>query len=149
MDVNDPFNLRRFADAQASVYDMVVNELAAGCKRTHWMWFIFPQLRGLGRSWAAQFYGLVSLEEARAYFAHRELGPRLVACTRSVLAVDRRSLNAIFGSPDDMKFQSSMTIFALAAEENENVFRRALARFCGGSVDGRTLALLNLETEGR
>jgi uncharacterized protein (DUF1810 family) len=143
IEVDDSFNLQRFVDAQAPVFDRVVEELKAGRKRTHWMWFIFPQLRGLGHSSAAQFYGLTSLDEARAYLAHRELGPRLVACTQSVLSVDGRSLNAIFGSPDDMKFQSSMTLFALATHENDNAFRRALARFCNGNDDDRTIGLLN------
>ena len=105
------------------------------------MWFIFPQLRGLGHSSTAQFYGISSLGEARAYLAHPVLGPRLIRCTETVLAVGGRSLHAIFGSPDDLKFCSSMTLFALAAGESESVFRQALVRYCSGRKDERTVAL--------
>jgi uncharacterized protein (DUF1810 family) len=138
----DPFNLQRFVQAQAPVFDTVVNELRAGRKRTHWIWFIFPQLRGLGHSSLAQFYGVGSLDEARAYLEHAQLGPNLRLCTETVLAVVGRSLNAIFGSPDDLKFRSSMTLFAVAADEPDSVFRRALERYCDGNADGQTLALL-------
>ena len=106
------------------------------------MWFVFPQLRGLGHSAMAKRYGIGSLDEARAYLAHPLLGPRLIECTRAVLAIEGRSLHAIFGSPDDMKFCSSMTLFSLAPEEDEIVFRQALDRFCDGRADERTLALL-------
>ena len=106
------------------------------------MWFVFPQLRGLGQSAMAQRYGVGSLAEAKAYLAHPLLGPRLVECTRAVLAVEGRSLHAIFGSPDDLKFRSSMTLFALAADEDDSVFRQALDRYCNGHADERTLALL-------
>ena len=106
------------------------------------MWFVFPQLRGLGHSAMAMRYGIGSLDEARAYLAHPLLGPRLVECTRAVLAIEGRSLHAIFGSPDDMKFCSSMTLFSLAADEGESVFRQALDRYCDGRADERTLALL-------
>ena len=106
------------------------------------MWFVFPQLRGLGHSAMAMRYGIGSLDEARAYLAHPVLGPRLIECTRAVLAIEGRPLHAIFGSPDDVKFCSSMTLFSLAAEENEIVFRQALDRFCGGRADERTLDLL-------
>ena len=137
----DPFNLERFVIAQEPVFSTVLDELKAGQKRSHWMWFIFPQLRGLGRSPTAEFYGLRSLDEARAYLAHPVLGPRLILCTETVLAVEGRSLQAIFGSPDDLKFCSSMTLFALAAGEEESVFRQALARYCEGRMDERTVAL--------
>ncbi len=142
MEPEDPFNLQRFMQAQAPVFDTVVNELRAGRKRTHWIWFIFPQLRGLGHSSLAQFYGVGSLDEARAYLEHAQLGPNLRLCTETVLAVVGRSLNAIFGSPDDLKFRSSMTLFAVAADEPDSVFRRALERYCDGNADGQTLALL-------
>ena len=137
----DPFNLERFVTAQEPVFSAALNELKAGRKRSHWMWFIFPQLRGLGRSPTAEFYGLSSLEEARAYLAHPVLGPRLILCTETVLAVEGRSLHAIFGSPDDLKFCSSMTLFTLAAGEVGSVFERALDRYCGSRLDARTVAL--------
>src|SRR5580704_13431068 len=108
--------MQRFLDAQAGVFETVLAELKAGRKRTHWMWFVFPQLRGLGRSSMATLYGIASLHEARAYLAHPLLGPRLDHCTRTMLEVEGRSLHEIFGSPDDMKFQSSMTLFAIAAK---------------------------------
>jgi uncharacterized protein (DUF1810 family) len=142
MAVNAPFNLERFVTAQASIFETALGELKAGRKRSHWMWFVFPQLRGLGASSNASFYGIGSLEEAQAYVAHRVLGPRLVLCTRTVLAAGERSLHAIFGSPDDIKFCSSMTLFALASGEGEPTFGQALDRFCDGRMDERTLALL-------
>jgi uncharacterized protein (DUF1810 family) len=135
-------DLERFVLAQASVFETVIQELKAGRKRTHWMWFVFPQLRGLGHSATAQFYGIESLDEARAFLAHPMLGPRLVACTRHVLAVNGRSLHNIFGSPDDVKFRSSMTLFALAAMKGVDVFQVALARYCDNRMDDATLALL-------
>ena len=107
------------------------------------MWFVFPQLRGLGRSSMATFYGIASLHEARAYFAHSLLGPRLDHCTRIVLDLEDGSLHQIFGSPDDMKFQSSMTLFALAAADPVSSFYKALDRWCGGVLDGQTLRLLD------
>ena len=136
------FDLERFVAAQAPVFATALAELRAGRKRSHWMWFVFPQRRGLGHSAMAQRYGIGSLAEAKAYLAHPLLGPRLVACTRAVLAVEGRSLHAILGSPDDLKFRSSMTLFALAADEDDSVFRQALDRYCNGHADERTLALL-------
>jgi len=109
------------------------------------MWFVFPQLRGLGQSAMAQRYGVGSLDEARAYLAHPLLGPRLQDCTRAVLAVQGWSLHAIFGSPDDLKFCSSLTLFSLAADEEDSVFRQALVRYCGGRADEQTLALLRAQ----
>ena len=139
----DLFNLERFVSSQAAVFSTVMEELTAGQKRSHWMWFIFPQLRGLGHSSMAKFYGIGSLDEARAYLGHTLLGPRLNLCTRTVLAVEDRSLHDIFGSPDDMKFRSSMTLFSLAAPNQENVYRQALDRWWQGRVDERTIALLD------
>ena len=138
----DPFDLERFVKAQASVFETALAELKAGRKRSHWMWFVFPQPRGLGQSSNAQFYGIGSLEEARAYLAHPVLGDRLRRCTEAVLAVEGRSLHDIFGSPDDMKFRSSMTLFALATPDEANLFRQALDRYCEGRLDPRTEALL-------
>jgi len=139
---DDGFNLQRFVTAQAPVFDAVLEELRAGRKRSHWMWFVFPQLRGLGRSPTAQFYGIASLDEARAYLAHPLLGPRLDLCTKTVLQNAGRPLRTIFGSPDDMKFRSSMTLFALASPEASTAFHQALALWCDGEMDEGTLALL-------
>ncbi len=138
----DLFDLRRFVEAQRPVFDAALAELTAGRKRSHWMWFVFPQLRGLGSSPMATLYGLSSIDEARAYLRHPELGPRLKLCAATVLEIEGRSLNAIFGSPDDMKFVSSMTLFAIAQGGDGDVFRRALDRFNGGRMDERTLSLL-------
>jgi uncharacterized protein (DUF1810 family) len=138
---DDPFDLSRFLTAQAPIFDTAVEELRTGRKRSHWMWFIFPQLRGLGNSSMAQFYGIQSLDEARAFLAHPVLGPRLALVTRTVQAVEGQSLHAIFGSPDDMKFRSSMTLFSLATG-GVNPFGDALARWCGGKPDEATLSLL-------
>jgi uncharacterized protein (DUF1810 family) len=140
-----PPQLGRFLDAQAGVYDAALAELRAGRKRSHWMWFVFPQLVGLGLSPTAQFYGIAGLAEAEAYLAHPVLGPRLLACTRAVLDVQGRSLHAIFGSPDDLKFRSSVTLFDRAARGRELALREALDRYCGGEPDPRTLALLGSE----
>jgi uncharacterized protein (DUF1810 family) len=143
MSTEGAFDLERFVTAQAPVFNTALDELKAGRKRSHWMWFVFPQLRGLlGRSAMAMRYGIGSLAEAKAYLAHRLLGPRLVECTRAVLAIEGRSLHAIFGSPDDTKFRSSMTLFSLAADGDESAFRLALDRYCGGRLDERTLVLL-------
>jgi uncharacterized protein (DUF1810 family) len=143
----DPFDLERFATAQAAVFPAVVAELKAGRKRTHWMWFVFPQLRGLGHSSMAAFYGIASLNEARAYLAHPLLGPRLDLCTRTLLDLESGSLHQIFGSPDDTKFQSSMTLFAVAAADPVSPFHKALDRWCDGALDAQSLRLL--EADGR
>ncbi len=142
MAATDPSNLQRFVTAQAPVFTTVADELKAGRKDSHWMWFIFPQLRGLGRSTMAQFYGIASLAEARAYLAHPLLGPRLIECTEYVSSAAGRSLYEIFGTPDDLKFRSSMTLFARAHVGAENPFRRALEVHCDGRSDAETLALL-------
>lgn len=138
----DRFDLERFVTAQAPVFPAVLAELKAGRKRSHWMWFVFPQLRGLGHSSMANFYGIASLHEARAYLAHPVLGPRLDLCSRTLLGLENGSLHQIFGSPDDMKFQSSTTLFALAAADPASVFYKALDRWCGGTLDAQTLRLL-------
>ncbi|KAA0595258.1 uncharacterized protein (DUF1810 family) [Azospirillum lipoferum] len=138
----DSFDLQRFVTAQDPVFTTVLAELRDGRKRSHWMWFVFPQLRDLGRSPTAQFYGIVSLDEARAYLAHPILGPRLDQATEAVLTVQGRTLHQIFGSPDDLKFRSSMTLFAQAAEERGDLYRRALERYCDGRSDEATLTLL-------
>jgi uncharacterized protein (DUF1810 family) len=137
------FDLDRFAAAQDPVWPAVLAELRAGAKRTHWMWFVFPQLAGLGRSPMARAYSIGSLAEARAYLDHPVLGPRLVEATRLVMAVEGRTLTAILGTPDDLKFRSSMTLFDRARPE-EPPFRTALDRFCGGVPDRATLRLLGL-----
>ncbi len=134
------FDLGRFVAAQEAVFDVALRELRAGRKRTHWMWFVFPQLRGLGSSPTARCYGVSGLEEAKAYIAHPLLGPRLGAAVAAVQASGATSLHALFGSPDDMKFRSSMTLFAVAAPNGP--CQEALARWCGGEADPRTLALL-------
>ena len=113
------------------------------------MWFVFPQLRGLGQSPTAIFYGIGSLDEARAYLAHGVLGPRLRLCTETVMATQESSLRTIFGTPDDMKFGSCMTLFAQATETAGSVFHRAIHRYCDGRMDPRTLALLGVGGEGR
>jgi uncharacterized protein (DUF1810 family) len=138
----DPFDLQRFVTAQEPVFTAAVEELRTGRKRSHWMWFVFPQLRGLGSSSTAQLYGIGSLDEARSYLAHAILGPRLCHCTEVVLGIQSRSLNAIFGSPDDLKFCSSMTLFAIAAGDPASLFHQAIDRFCDGRLDQRTSALL-------
>lgn len=138
---DDPHALERFVQAQARVYDAVTAELAAGRKTSHWIWFVFPQIEGLGFSPMAQRYAIRSLAEARAYLAHPVLGPRLRACTGLVNAVEGRTILAILGAPDDMKFRSSMTLFA-EASEGEAPFRQALARYFEGAPDPRTLARL-------
>lgn len=138
----DAFDLQRFVTAQAPVFDAALEELRAGRKRSHWMWFVFPQLRGLARSSRSQFYGIASLDEARAYLAHPLLGSRLALCTSAVLESGGRSLHAIFGAPDDVKFVSSMTLFALAAPDADNAYRKALERWNEGRMDERTLALI-------
>ena len=139
--MDDPFNLRRFVEAQADVFGEVEAELRAGRKRSHWMWWVFPQLAGLGASPMSQFFAIGSLEEARAYLAHPVLGARLLACSQWMCAVEGRGLRAILGAPDDAKFRSCMTLFAEAAPE-EGIFRTALTKFCNGEADPTTLRLL-------
>jgi uncharacterized protein (DUF1810 family) len=135
---NDPYNLRRFVEAQNPVYERVLSELSAGEKRGHWIWFIFPQLAGLGMSAMSQEFGISSLDEARAYLNHPILGARLKECTQLVLNVQGRSVDQIFGYPDNLKFRSSMTLFANSAPDHE-IFRNALEKYFGGEGDPLTL----------
>jgi uncharacterized protein (DUF1810 family) len=136
----DPFDLQRFVDAQTPVYQRVVKELREGQKQSHWMWFIFPQLAGLGHSPMAQRYGIASRHEAIAYLGHGILGTRLRECTALVSAVGGRTITEIFGSPDDLKFHSSMTLFSAVSSDQE--FASAITKFYGGKPDRRTLELL-------
>ncbi len=137
----DRYNLRRFLDAQDSVYEQVKAELGNGRKLTHWMWFIFPQIQGLGRSFTAEHYAISSKAEAGEYLKHPVLGPRLRECTQLVNDVQGRSLHGIFGSPDDLKFCSSMTLFAQATTDN-GVFLKALQKYCSGRFDPLTMQRL-------
>jgi uncharacterized protein (DUF1810 family) len=137
----DPYNLERFVWAQQPVIQQVFDELRVGHKRSHWMWYVFPQLRGLGRSAMAQEYAISGLPEAQAYFGHPLLGERLRQCTGLVLQVQGRTLRDILGYPDDLKFCSSMTLFSLAAK-NEPLFADALEKYCAGEPDEGTLTLL-------
>jgi uncharacterized protein (DUF1810 family) len=139
-------DLERFVEAQDVVYQDVRRELAAGRKATHWMWFVFPQLRGLGRSATARYFGIGSRDEAAAYLQHPVLGARLRECVGLVLAVDGSSAHAIFGSPDDLKVCSSMTLFAAIAP-SEPLFRRALDKYFGGAPDPATSEILRSEAE--
>ena len=137
----DPFDLRRFVDAQTPVIERVLAELKAGRKRTHWMWFVFPQIEGLGSSFMAQKFAIRSLDEAKAYLAHPVLGDRLRRCTDAMNRHEGLSALAILGSPDDMKFRSSMTLFGRAAPDEER-FRDALVRYFDGDEDDSTLRRL-------
>ena len=141
MSQNDPYNLQRFLEAQRRCYEQVCCELKAGHKTSHWMWFIFPQWKGLGQSLTASFYAIASRREAEAYLAHPVLGPRLIECTQLVNGVVGRTVEQIFGDPDYLKFQSSMTLFANVAAGN-TVFLKALAKYFDGKTDQRTIDLL-------
>lgn len=145
--MDDPYELERFVTAQASVYDDVVAELRAGRKESHWMWFVFPQMRGLGMSPLAHRYGITSLGEAQAYLRHPVLGPRLLECVSLLLRHRGRSAREILGSPDDLKLRSSMTLFATAAPQ-EPSFADVLAHFYDRRADERTLALLRVAVPG-
>jgi uncharacterized protein (DUF1810 family) len=134
----DPYNLDRFVQAQDPVFERVLSELRAGMKMSHWIWFIFPQIQGLGRSPTAMEYAISGLDEARAYLDHPILGPRLQECTRLVLAVESRPAARIFGSPDDMKFRSCMTLFAKISS-GDDIFVRALQKYFNGVPDRLTL----------
>lgn len=134
-------DLQRFVDAQAGVYPTALGELRAGRKASHWMWFVFPQVEGLGRSPTARFYALAGLDEARAYLAHPVLGPRLRECVAAILALPGDDAHAVFGSPDDLKLRSCLTLFAAAAPD-EPAFRAALAKYFAGADDPLTLTRL-------
>lgn len=138
----DPYNLERFVQAQNPVYQQVCAELAAGRKTSHWMWFVFPQIKGLGSSAIAQHFGIASRAEAEAYWHHALLAARLKECTQLVLAVEGRTALQIFGTPDDLKFHSSVTLFAQVAPD-ELVFQRALTQYFGGEGDAGTLERLS------
>ncbi|GAT10668.1 calpastatin [Mycolicibacterium novocastrense] len=143
----DPFDLQRFVDAQERVYGAVLDELRAGRKRSHWIWFVFPQLRGLGRSPTAQRYGIGSLAEARAYLAHDVLGARLRECADLVARSEQPSADDLFGWPDNLKVRSSMTLFSRAADDpdDEALFGRVLTKYYGGEPDPLTVELLSGE----
>jgi len=138
---DDPFNLKRFTNAQESIYDCALAELRRGLKQSHWMWFIFPQIIGLGSSYNSRFYAITGIEEARQFLQHPILGKRLLECTEAVLAVDGRSASDIFGYPNDLKLKSSMTLFADVAS-TRSVFDRVLEKYFSGERDKRTLQLL-------
>jgi uncharacterized protein (DUF1810 family) len=140
--MDDRFHLQRFVDAQQPVYAAVLSELRAGRKRSHWMWFIFPQVSGLGHSVNSRTFAVSSLSEAAAYLAHPTLGARLRECAALVADVDGRSIAEIFGHPDDLKFHSSMTLFARAAR-GEPIFAACLQKYFGGQPDPQTQALLS------
>jgi uncharacterized protein (DUF1810 family) len=139
-------DLDRFLEAQEDVYPQVLEELRAGRKRSHWIWFVFPQFDGLGASATSRCYAIRSLEEARAYLRHPVLGARLVECTRAVLDLRGLSATHIFGTPDDRKFRSSMTLFALASGP-DSPFAAALTKYFSGEPDARTIELVRLAFE--
>src|ERR1700681_2221739 len=144
--MDDPYNLERFIDAQQHVIASVIAELTQGRKRSHWMWFIFPQLKGLGHTAQSNFFGISSLQEAAAYLQHPVLGPRLQECTQLVNAIEGRSAEDIFGEIDTMKFRSSMTLFAKTtpakATPENRIFIYALEKYFGGEFDHLTLGYL-------
>jgi uncharacterized protein (DUF1810 family) len=139
--MNDPFDLARFVEAQQRDYQQALDELRTGAKRSHWIWYVFPQLRGLGRSEMAEHYGISGLDEARAYLAHPLLGPRLEDCVRALLLHRARSARQIMGSPDDLKLRSSMTLFQAAAPQ-QALFAEVLQAFYDGEQDAATLQRL-------
>ena len=136
------YDLSRFVTAQERSYDAALSEIINGRKRTHWMWYIFPQLDGLGRSSTAQYYAISNLQEAKEYYAHPVLGPRLVEITEALLTLDSDDATAVMGYPDDLKLHSSMTLFAVAS--GNPVFSKVLEKYYGGSQDRLTLRLLGL-----
>ncbi|MEN6517898.1 MAG: DUF1810 domain-containing protein [Methanospirillum sp.] len=141
---NDPYNLDRFVQAQRRCYEQALNELRNGRKSSHWMWYIFPQLAGLGRSPISMEYSIRTLAEAEAYLRHPVLGPRLAECAGAVLAVEGRSAHDLFGSPDDRKLRSCATLFAIVSPPG-SVFHRLLDRYFRGEPDARTRQLLGLD----
>jgi uncharacterized protein (DUF1810 family) len=140
--MSDPYNLRRFLEAQQPVYETVRRELKQGRKRSHWMWFVFPQIEGLGQSDMARKYAITSREEGKAYLNHPVLGQRLRECAALVALLNGRSIEDIFGYPDNLKFRSSMTLFAESAPD-DRIFRECLEKYFGGKPDVKTLALLS------
>ena len=142
MTAGDPYNLQRFVDAQREIFSQVLSELREGRKQSHWMWYIFPQIKGLGSSPMAQRYAILSLDEARAYWGHPVLGDRLRECTQLVTAARGQSIEDILGYPDNLKFHSSMTLFAHAAEPSSTVFEDALRRYFRSEYDHLTMERL-------
>ena len=140
--MSDPYELKRFVDAQEGVYEQACAELRVGRKRSHWMWFVFPQIRGLGSSPMAMRFAISGLDEARAYLDHPVLGERLRESAGIVVDLDGRSLEEIFGYPDNLKFHSSMTLFAEVEGPSERVFHKALRKYFGGQADKATLERL-------
>lgn len=139
--LDDPFHLDRFVRAQAPIYDQVLDELRRGQKQTHWMWFVFPQLDGLGASPTSRFYGISGADEARAYLRHALLGPRLLECAATLLQIERRTALDILGSPDDLKLHSSATLFAHVSSA-DSPFHQLLEKYFQGKRDERTLRRL-------
>ncbi len=142
MSMNDPYDLARFVHAQERVYPTVLEELRSGSKWSHWMWFIFPQIEGLGASPTSVYYSIKSAEEARQYLAHPVLGPRLRECSQILLSLQDRSAEEVFGFPDDLKLKSCMTLFE-SVSEDKAVFAAVLDRYFAGLRDPRTLAVLS------
>lgn len=138
---DDPYDLNRFIEAQNTNYEDAVSELREGRKRSHWMWYVFPQITGLGNSAMSYRYGITSADEARAYLAHPVLGTRLIECAEAVLTIQNRSANEIFGSPDDLKLKSSATLFAQVSPPG-SVFEQILDKYYSSERDSRTLALI-------
>jgi len=139
--MEDPYNLGRFVDAQSEDYERAFSEIQSGRKRSHWMWYIFPQFDGLGLSAMSKHYAVKSVAEAEAFLAHPVLGPRLVECAEAALRVDRLSALEMFGSPDDMKLRSCATLFAYVSSE-DSVFHRIIDKYFHGQPDDRTLSLI-------
>jgi uncharacterized protein (DUF1810 family) len=138
---SDPYNLTRFVQAQEADYDQALTEIRAGRKRSHWMWYVFPQFDGLGMSPTSKHYAIKSVQEARAYLAHSILGPRLIECAQAALQIEGRSALEVFGSPDDMKLRSSATLFASVSPDG-SVFHGIIDKYFDGEQDARTIALL-------
>ena len=139
--IDAPYDLNRFTRAQEGVYEEVLSEIKSGSKQSHWMWYVFPQISGLGHSDIAKHYAIKNVEEAREYLKHPVLGNRLLECTKGVLAIEGRTASEIFGSPDDLKLRSSMTLFAVISGTG-SVFHRVLDKYYWGEHDDRTLQLL-------
>jgi uncharacterized protein (DUF1810 family) len=137
----DPYDLARFVDAQERDYERALSEIRAGRKRSHWMWYVFPQIDGLGSSSTSRRYAIKSVDEAKAYLAHPVLGPRLVECMDALLDLAGREAHEIFGSPDDMKLRSCASLFA-SVSPDRSVFHRVLDKYFGGVLDERTVRLL-------
>jgi uncharacterized protein (DUF1810 family) len=143
---DDPYDLQRFVHAQSADYDRALSEIERGRKRSHWMWYIFPQIEGLGFSATSRRYSIKSTKEAEAYLAHPVLGPRLKACAEATLGVEGRSAHEIFGSPDDRKLRSCATLFAHVSPAG-SVFHRLIDKYFGGEQDRKTLGLIGLASE--